>query len=401
MLGGVPGTGLVDWPITYDELEPYYTKAEWELGVSGEPGPFDPPRSKPYPMPPLPVKSSGVLLERGAKRARAASAGGADGDQLAALQRPARRASTAASACSSCASSARSRRRWRRCCRWPKRPAAARSGPAATSRASRPDADGRAHRRGLLRRAEAAAAAAREGGRAVRQRRRDAAAAAQLADVALPERPRQLQRRGRQVPDVQHLLRRERAVRASAQRVQERAEHAHRARLLRHRSASAASTAAAASTRGSGKYPIIFALGGLPPGSPTWGEGFARALAEQFSRTMFFGTHGTSLPLEANSVTLDPSLEGRLGPAVHAGHLPGSSRRFEVRASSWAARATEIAQAAGALKTWPEPVRPQTAVGPSARHLPDGQRSAHLGRRQVPPQRTTCETCSSATAAAW
>ena len=67
MLGGVPGTGLVDWPITYDELEPYYTKAEWELGVSGEPGPFDPPRSRPYPMPSLPVKSSGVLLEQGAR----------------------------------------------------------------------------------------------------------------------------------------------------------------------------------------------------------------------------------------------------------------------------------------------------------------------------------------------
>jgi len=66
-LGGVRGTGLVDWPLTYDELEPYYTKAEWELGVSGEPGPFDPPRSRPYPMPPLPVKSSGVLLERGAR----------------------------------------------------------------------------------------------------------------------------------------------------------------------------------------------------------------------------------------------------------------------------------------------------------------------------------------------
>ena len=47
-----------------------------------------------------------------------------------------------------------------------------------------------------------------------------------------------------------------------------------------------------------GKYPIIFALGGLPPGSPTWGEGFARSLAEQFTRTMFFGAHGTSLPLE-------------------------------------------------------------------------------------------------------
>ncbi len=62
-LGSMAGTGLVDWPIPYADLEPYYTKAEWELGVSGEPGPFDPPRSRPYPMPPLPVKSSGVLLE--------------------------------------------------------------------------------------------------------------------------------------------------------------------------------------------------------------------------------------------------------------------------------------------------------------------------------------------------
>ena len=80
-----------------------------------------------------------------------------------------------------------------------------------------------------------------------------------------------------------------------------------------------------------GKYPIIFALGGLPPGSPTWGEGFARGLAEQFTRTMFFGTHGTSLPLETNSVTHRPVAQGRLGPAVHARHLPGSPRRPEVR----------------------------------------------------------------------
>ena len=57
----------MDWPITYEELEPYYTKAEWELGVSGEPGPFDPSRSKPYPMPSLPIKSSGVLLDKGAR----------------------------------------------------------------------------------------------------------------------------------------------------------------------------------------------------------------------------------------------------------------------------------------------------------------------------------------------
>ena len=68
--GSIAGASLVDWPITYAELEPYYTKVEWEVGVSGLAGasPFDPPRSKPYPMPPLPVKSSGVLFERGARK---------------------------------------------------------------------------------------------------------------------------------------------------------------------------------------------------------------------------------------------------------------------------------------------------------------------------------------------
>ena len=68
--GAIPGAALEDWPITYAELEPYYTKVDWEIGVSGLAGahPNEPPRSRPYPMPPLPVKSSGVLLERGARR---------------------------------------------------------------------------------------------------------------------------------------------------------------------------------------------------------------------------------------------------------------------------------------------------------------------------------------------
>jgi choline dehydrogenase-like flavoprotein len=70
LLGGIPGTAFADWPISYRELEPYYTKVDWEIGVSGlaHSSPFDPPRSKPYPMPPLPVKSSGVLFERGARK---------------------------------------------------------------------------------------------------------------------------------------------------------------------------------------------------------------------------------------------------------------------------------------------------------------------------------------------
>jgi choline dehydrogenase-like flavoprotein len=67
LLGPMSGTGFADWPISYEELEPYYTRAEIEIGVSGAPGPFDPPRSAPYPLPPMPVKGSGVLLERGAR----------------------------------------------------------------------------------------------------------------------------------------------------------------------------------------------------------------------------------------------------------------------------------------------------------------------------------------------
>jgi choline dehydrogenase-like flavoprotein len=68
---GLPaGSTLVDWPITYADLERYYTKVEWEIGVSGQAGvsPFDPPRSKPYPVPPLPIKSTGALMEKGARK---------------------------------------------------------------------------------------------------------------------------------------------------------------------------------------------------------------------------------------------------------------------------------------------------------------------------------------------
>jgi choline dehydrogenase-like flavoprotein len=70
LLGAIPGADLRDWPITYEELEPYYTKAEWDLGISGLGGsnPFDGPRSKPYPLPPMPVKSSGVLFDRAARK---------------------------------------------------------------------------------------------------------------------------------------------------------------------------------------------------------------------------------------------------------------------------------------------------------------------------------------------
>jgi len=57
-------TTLADWPISYADLEPYYDRTEYEQGVSGEAGnldgviqetgnPFEAPRSRPYPMPPV------------------------------------------------------------------------------------------------------------------------------------------------------------------------------------------------------------------------------------------------------------------------------------------------------------------------------------------------------------
>ena len=66
--GPIAGTNFADWPITYAELEPYYSRVDWEIGLSGLQGPWDPPRSRDYPCPPMPVKSPGVLFERAAKK---------------------------------------------------------------------------------------------------------------------------------------------------------------------------------------------------------------------------------------------------------------------------------------------------------------------------------------------
>ena len=67
--GAVEGSTLADWPFTYDDLEPYYTKAEWEIGVSGDSNrPFSGPRSKPYPMPPFEYNKEGRMFYDVCKR---------------------------------------------------------------------------------------------------------------------------------------------------------------------------------------------------------------------------------------------------------------------------------------------------------------------------------------------
>jgi len=49
------GYDIIDWPLTYDDLEPYYEKFEWEFGISGKAGlnPFAGPRRRDFPVPPL------------------------------------------------------------------------------------------------------------------------------------------------------------------------------------------------------------------------------------------------------------------------------------------------------------------------------------------------------------
>jgi choline dehydrogenase-like flavoprotein len=68
--GDVPDSTQEDWPLSYDDLEPFYEKAEWGIGVSGDDSqnPFAPPRQKPHPMPPFSYNKEGRLLYDAAKR---------------------------------------------------------------------------------------------------------------------------------------------------------------------------------------------------------------------------------------------------------------------------------------------------------------------------------------------
>ncbi len=55
----------VDWPLSYDELEPFYAEAERELGVAGDSAEdLGSPRSAPFPMPPVPPTWLDRVYER-------------------------------------------------------------------------------------------------------------------------------------------------------------------------------------------------------------------------------------------------------------------------------------------------------------------------------------------------
>ena len=68
--GPVAGASLADWPITYDEIEPFYQRAEWDFGVSGDAtgNPFGAPRKKGYPNPAHPPRVGGARMMQAARK---------------------------------------------------------------------------------------------------------------------------------------------------------------------------------------------------------------------------------------------------------------------------------------------------------------------------------------------
>lgn len=69
--GKVEGANIANWPITYDEMEPYYTKVEKVVGISGrfEPFKYEPPRSKKdFPYPPLKEHPISKILDKKIKK---------------------------------------------------------------------------------------------------------------------------------------------------------------------------------------------------------------------------------------------------------------------------------------------------------------------------------------------
>jgi choline dehydrogenase-like flavoprotein len=358
-LGPIPGTTFSDWPITYSDLEPYYTKVEWEIGMSGvaNASPIDPPRSKPFPMPPLPVKGCGVVFERGARKLGwhpfpAPMA-------ILSQPRPGR------SACVNCGF----------CLGFGCEVGAKSSSLAAVIPAA--EATGRCEIRpnSYVHRIELDAH-----GRAIGALYFDEKKAAHLQKAKAvivcangAETPRLLLlSANKQFPNGlanssgyvgKNLMLNGNGV------VTAQFEHP-----LNDYKGFAVSRvvhdfyeldAKKVGFYGGGGLdarfdftPISFATGGLPPGAPRWGKGFKAAIAHNFSRTMEVFCHGTSLPLENNSFSLDPELKDAWGlPALR---MTYKDHPDDLKLLNYlSARASELLDAAGATKHWTFPATEQ------------------------------------------
>ena len=353
--GGVPGTGLDDWPITYAELEPYYTKAEWELGISGQAGasPQESPRSRPYPLPPLPIKPAGVLAERGARKLGWT----ASPAPMAILSRPyaGRSPCVQCGFCESfgCEMQAKSSTMVTVI------PAAVRTGRCEI----RPESYVRklqVDRRG---RVTGAVYFDREG----REQFQPARAVVVCANGA--ETPRLLlMSASSRFPDglanSSGLVGRYLMYNggAFAGGLFEHEINGYRGVPVSRVIHDFYELPPALGIAGGGGIdtrfdfgPIGFALFGLPSDVPAWGSGFKQALRDYYTRSLYALAHTTSLPVESNSVSLDPELKDAWG-------LPALRVTFREHENDlrlyrfFMDRNLELLEAAGAVKRWEFPL---------------------------------------------
>jgi choline dehydrogenase-like flavoprotein len=357
--GPAAGAALADWPITYADLEPYYTKVEWEIGVSGLAGssPFDPPRSKPYPMPPLPVKSSGVIFERAARKLGwhpfpAPMA-------ILSQPRPGRSACMNCGFClgfgcevgaksSSLATAIRMAEKTGRC----------EIRPNSYVHRIELDANGRAtgavyfdEKREVQRQKAKAVVVCANGAETPRL----------LLLSANKQFPNGLANSSGMVG--KHLMLNSGTV---APGVFEHPLNDYKgfavSRILHD---FYELDPEKVGFRGGGGLdarfditPIGFALGSLPPGTPRWGKGFKDVLSHNFTRSLEIFSHGTSLPVENNSFSLDPDLKDSWGlPALR---MTYKDHPDDLLLTNWLnTRALELLDAAGAVKKWSFPAQEQ------------------------------------------
>jgi len=353
-LGAISGTGLEDWPITYRDLEPYYTKAEWELGISGEPGPFDPPRTRPYPLPPLPVKSSGVLFERGAR----ALGLHPQPAPLAILSQPFH-GRPACQHCGYCLGFG---------CEF--------RAKSSTLYTVIPiaEATGRCEVRpnSYVRRIEVDKQGRVTGATYFDENKKEQFQRARAVVLCCngSETPRLLllsasSRFPSGLANSSGVVGKYLMFNgySSASGVFERP-------LNEFKSVTATRVlydfyesdpkrgfyGGGAPDARSFAYPTIFALGGLPHDAPSWGAGYKRILRDYYTRTMNVDGHSTSLPLETNSISLDPEMKDPWGlPAMRVTYRDHPDDLAMMRFLQ--DRAIEILEAAGARRTWRQPVQ--------------------------------------------
>lgn len=353
--GAVEGADLDDWPITYADLEPYYTRVEWEIGVSGQAGasPFDPPRSRPYPVPPLPIKPAGVLAERAARKL----GWHAFPAPMAILSQPyqGRPACVQCGFCMAFGCEVRAK--------------------SSTLVTMIPDAEasGRCEIRPLsyVRKIELDARGRAIGVKYFDARKREVFQRARAVFVCAngAETPRLLlMSRSNRFPDGlanssgavgKHVMFNSYAL-VGGQFEHEINGYRGMAvtRVIHDLYELDPSLGLAGGTGFDFRMlftPIAFGVFGLGPDAPAWGPVYKRMLRESFTRTLQVLAHATQLPVASNAISLDPTVKDAWGlPAIR---LTFKDHPNDERLMAYARdRATDLVDAAGATRHWAYPL---------------------------------------------